>query len=47
MAHPQRGRPHKLTERDRRVLKGVKIVCPRLQHSLQSSKLHLEATSAQ
>ena len=45
-AQPRSGRPHKLTERDRRVLKHVKIVCPRLQHSLPSSKLPLEATSA-
>ena len=46
-AQPWNGRPHKLTERDRRVLKHVKIACPRLQHSLLSSKLPLEATSAQ
>ena len=37
-APPWSGRPHKLTERDR---------CPRLQHSLPSSKMPLEATSAQ
>jgi hypothetical protein len=35
-AQPQSGRPHKL-----------KIIWPRLQHSLLSSKLSLEATSAQ
>ena len=38
---------HKLTEWDHQVLKRVKIVCSRLQHSLPSSKLPLEATSAQ
>ncbi|KAK6303930.1 hypothetical protein J4Q44_G00263840 [Coregonus suidteri] len=32
------GRPHKLTEWDRRVLKHVKIVCPRSHHSLPSPK---------
>jgi transposase len=43
MAQPRSGRPHKLTERDHRVLKRVacKNVCPRLQHSLVSSKLPL------
>ena len=46
-AQPRSGRPHKLTERDRRVLKRVQIVCPPLQHSLPSSKLPLEATPAQ
>ena len=46
-AQPQSGRPHKLAERDHRVLKCVKIVCPRLQYSLPSSKLPLEETSAQ
>jgi hypothetical protein len=34
--------PHKLTERDCRVL----IVCPQWEHSLPSSKLTLEITSA-
>jgi hypothetical protein len=29
------------------VLKRIKIICPQLQHSLPSSKLPLEATSAQ
>jgi hypothetical protein len=38
------GRPHKLTELDRWRAHCVKIVCPRLQHSLPSSKL--EAKSA-
>ena len=47
MAQPQSGRPHKLTEWNRRVLKLVKVACPRLQHSLQSSNLSLEAMSAQ
>ena len=47
-AQPQSGRPHKLTERGRRVLKYLgKIVCGRLQHSLPSSKRTLEATSVQ
>ena len=41
------GRPHKLTEHDCQVLKRVKITCPWLQASLPSSKLPLEATSAQ
>ena len=47
MAQPESGRPHKLTERYRRVLKSIKILCPWLQHPLPSSKLPLEATSAQ
>ncbi|XP_076304080.1 uncharacterized protein LOC143222077 isoform X5 [Tachypleus tridentatus] len=46
-AQPRSDRPHKLTERDRRVLKRVKIVFLQLQHSLPTSKLPLEATSAQ
>ena len=36
-AQPQSGRPNKLTERDRQVLKRVarkKNICPRLRHSL-------------
>ena len=46
-SQPQSGSSHKLTEWGRRVLKHVaKIVCPRL-HLLPSSKLPLEATSAQ
>jgi hypothetical protein len=32
MAQPRRDRPHKLKELDRRVLKNVKMFCPRLQH---------------
>jgi hypothetical protein len=47
MAQPRSGRPHKLTEWDRRVLKCVKNVFPWLQHSLPSFKLSLEAMSAQ
>jgi hypothetical protein len=43
---PLSGRPHKLTEWDRRVLKRITIVCPLLQHSLPSSKRPLEATSS-
>jgi transposase len=39
------GRPHKLTEWDRRELKRVAIVYPRLQHSLRVPSC-LEATSA-
>jgi glucuronosyltransferase len=35
------GRPYKLTEQDRRVLKCVDIACPRLQHTLPNSKLPL------
>ena len=46
-AQARSGRPHKLTERDRRMLELVKTVCPRLQHSLPSSKLPLETMSAQ
>jgi hypothetical protein len=48
MAQPRSGRPHNLTERVHRVLKRIagKIVCPQLQHSLQSSKLPLEETTA-
>ena len=49
MAQPRCGRSHELTEWDHRVLKRVackKILCPWLQHSLPSSKLPLEATSA-
>jgi hypothetical protein len=38
---------HKLTEWDHCVLRRIKIVCPPFQHSLLSSKLPLEATSAQ
>ena len=46
-AQPRSGRQHKLTERDRRVLKRVmrQTNCPPLQHSLPSSKLPLESTS--
>ena len=44
-AQPRSGRPHKLTERNRRV--SGKIVCRRLQYSLPSSKLTMEATSAE
>jgi hypothetical protein len=48
-AQPQSGRPRKLTERDCRVLKrkAQKHCLSWLQHSLPSSKLPLEATSAQ
>ena len=45
MAPPRSGRPHELTERDRQVLKH--IVCKNRLSSLPSSKLPLEATSAQ
>jgi hypothetical protein len=41
---------HKLTECDRRVLNHTArkiFVCPRLQHSLPSSKLPVKAMSAQ
>jgi len=41
------GRPRKLTERGRRVLKRVEIAFHLLHHSLQSTKLPLEAPSAQ
>jgi hypothetical protein len=44
-AQLQSGRPHKLTECW--SVWRVKIACPRLQNSLLSSKLPLEATSAQ
>ena len=46
-AQQRSGKPHELTERDHQVLKRVKMVYPRLQHSLPSSKLPLESTSAQ
>ena len=46
-AQTQSGRPHMLTERDHQVLKRVKMVCPRLQHSLPISKLPRDTTSAQ
>ena len=44
-AQPRSGRPYKLTKRDRRVLKSVKITFSRLQHSVAT--LPPEATSAQ
>ena len=48
-AQPRSSRSHKLREWDRRVWKRVaqKKLCRRLQHSIPSSKLTLEATSAQ
>ena len=49
-AQPRSGRPHKLTERGppSAEARSVKIiVCLQLHHSLPSSKLPLEATSAQ
>ena len=42
MAQTRSGRPHKLTERDLRVLKHIE----HKKHSIPSSKLPLEATSA-
>ena len=48
MAQQQIGSPDKLTERDRRVLKHVARTnrLSSVAHSLPSSKLSMEATSA-
>ena len=45
MAQPRSDRPHKLTERDRRVLK--RVVRKNHLSSIPSSKLPLEEMSAQ